>query len=348
MNPIQRVSVLSALAISCAFTLTACQKNEDQKPQVVQEEQVTTPEIQLNGQNMMAHLQAFQKIADENQNNRATGTAGGLASGEYILEQIKKTGYRAEVQTFKNRDDVVGQNIIVKMQGESSNHPIIIVGAHYDSVESGAGINDNASGVALLLELIQQLKQSKTKLKSTIYFAFWDSEEVGIAGSQAFVKSLSHEQLKNIEAYINVDMVGTKDPTMQVIDADKSSINEMEKMLKELGVKKEEYTSLLEGLRAIPSHSGDVALENSLKAFAKEQNVVIKEDISIITASDTAAFIGKVPVTSITFFNEKLNGDELEFAPCYHKECDKIDIVDTNSLTLAGKAVLHLIQDLQK
>ena len=348
MNHIQRISVLSALVMSCAFTMTACQKSEEQKPKVVQEEKVVAPEIQLNSQKMMQHLQAFQKIADENDHNRATGTAGGLASGEYILEQIKKTGYRAEVQTFKNRDDVTGQNIIVKMQGESSNNPIIVIGAHYDSVEFGAGINDNASGVVLLLELIQQLKESKTKLKSTIYFAFWDSEEVGIAGSQAFVKSLSHEQLKNIKAYINVDMVGTKDPTMQIIDADKSSINEMEKMLKELGVKKEEYTSLLEGLRAIPSHPEDIALENSLKAFAKEQNVAMKEDISIITASDTVAFIGKVPVTSLTFFNEKLNGDELEFAPCYHKECDTIDIIDTNSLTLAGKAILHLIKDLEK
>jgi len=74
-----------------------------------------------------------------------------------------------------------------------------------------------------------QLSQQKIKPKHSIHLAFWDSEEAGIAGSQAYVKKLTADQLKAIKAYINVDMVGTKDPEILIADGDKSSVDEMEK-----------------------------------------------------------------------------------------------------------------------
>jgi aminopeptidase S len=212
----------------------------------------------------------------------------------------------------------------------------------------GPGINDNASGVALLLELMAQLSQQKIKPKHSIHLAFWDSEEAGIAGSQAYVKKLTADQLKAIKAYINVDMVGTKDPEILIADGDKSSVDEMEKMLKERGMQEQDYKPLLDGLRSIPSHSGDLALENTLKEFFKAKNLKIKEDVATLTASDTAPFLGKVPVTSVILFNEQMKGDELEFAPCYHKACDTIEQVDPKSMQLAGDAVVYLLQSLDK
>ncbi|MBP7783450.1 MAG: Zn-dependent exopeptidase M28, partial [Acinetobacter sp.] len=210
----------------------------------------------------------------------------------------------------------------------------------------GPGINDNASGVALLLDLMHQLKAEKTKPKHTIVLAFWDSEETGIAGSQDYVKKLSPEQLKGIKAYINVDMVGTKNPDVMIADATKSSVDDMEKMLKERGMAESDYKPLLDGMRSVPTHAGDIALENMLSAFFKDKKVTLKKDVSTLTASDTAPFLGKVPVTSIIMFNEKMNGDELEFAPCYHKACDTIEQVDPKSLQLAGDAVVYLLKNI--
>lgn len=300
----------------------------------------------LSSTAMMTHLQAFQEIAVQNGGNRAVGTAGGLASARYILDQAKKANYSAQQLVFENREKTVGQNIIVEIKGTSKD-TAIIVGAHYDSVKMGPGINDNASGVALLLELMNHYATQKIKPKHTLYLAFWDSEEVGIAGSQDFVQKLSAEKLNAIQAYINVDMVGTKNPNIMIADADQSSITEMEKMLKAQGMAEADFKPVTDSLRAIPNHAGDKALENQLQAFFQSKNINIKEDLSTLTASDTLPFLGKVPVTSIILFNEQLKGDELEFAPCYHKACDTIDQVDPASLQLASDAVLYLLNSFE-
>ncbi|WP_023269731.1 M28 family peptidase, partial [Acinetobacter gyllenbergii] len=91
-----------------------------------------------------------------------------------------------------------------------------------------------------------------------------------------------------------------------------------------------------------------LALEETLKVFFKAKNLKIKEDVSTLTASDTAPFLGKVPVTAVILFNEQMKGDELEFAPCYHKACDTIEQVDPKSMQLAGDAVIHLLTVLDK
>lgn len=337
--------ILAVCVLSSMFAISGCQKNEQDSKEKI--EDVSQSGFKMDAAQMMTHLHVFEQIAKQHGGNRAVGTQGGVASADYILDHTKKAGFTTELQAFENREKTKGQNIIVEIPGESK-QDIILLGAHYDSVKMGPGINDNASGVALLLELMAQLSQQKIKPKHSIHLAFWDSEEVGIAGSQAYVKKLSAEQLKAIKAYINVDMVGTKDPEILIADGDKSSVAEMEKMLKERGMQEQDYKPLLDGLRSIPSHSGDLALENTLKEFFKAKNLKIKEDVATLTASDTAPFLGKVPVTSVILFNEQMKGDELEFAPCYHKACDTIEQVDPKSMQLAGDAVVYLLQSLDK
>lgn len=340
------VKQISALTLSCLFILSGCSTLNTASTQTTVE-QKSVVRSTLDANLMMQHLKEFQRIATENGGNRAVGTDGGQASAQYILDQVKKANYSVQMLPFENREKTIGQNILVEIAGESK-ESAIIVGTHYDSVKMGPGINDNASGVALVLELMNTYATQKIKPKHTLYLAFWDSEEVGIAGSQAFVKHLSDEKLKAIQAYINVDMIGTKNPEILIADADKSSVVEMEKMLKERGMQEADYKPLLDSLKTVPSHSGDLALENTLKTFFQAKNLKIKEDVSTLTASDTAPFLGKVPVASIILFNEQLKGNELEFAPCYHKACDTPEQIDPNSLSLAGEAVLHLLKTLDK
>ncbi len=307
---------------------------------------ITTQQIAPQNHNpMMNHLYVLQKIAQENAGNRAVGTLGGQATAKYILDEAKKAGLHAQMLPFENGKKQVGQNIIVEIQGQSKD-TAVIVGAHYDSVPMGPGINDNGSGVAVLLGLMHTY--AKLKPKHTLYLAFWDSEEEGIGGSSDFVSKLSPSQLQGIQAYVNVDMVGTKNPTIQIADGDQSSIQDMENMLKQRGMAESDYKPLLDSLRNIPLHRGDLALENYLKAFFKARGLEVKEDVSTLTASDTAPFLGKVPVASLILFNEQMKGDELEFAPCYHKACDTIDQVDPKSLQLAYDAVKDLIQHLNQ
>lgn len=327
-------STLSLLTMGCATSVAS--KN-------VASQHVQVSQVKLDQPRLTAHLQALQDIANQHGGNRAVGTAGGQATAQYILNQAKKAGLIAQMLPFENRNKKVGQNVMIEIQGTSKD-TAIIVGGHYDSVEMGPGMNDNGSGVAVLLELMDHY--AKTKPKHTLYFAFWDSEEEGVGGSQAFVSKMTETQLKGIQAYINVDMVGTKNPNIQIADGDKSSLDEMEAMLKERGMKETEYKPLTDSLRSIPNHVGDLSLEKHMKAFFQAKGVQIKEDISTLTASDTAPFLGKVPVTSLILFNEQMKGDELEFAPCYHKACDNIDLIDPKSMQLAGEAVGYVIAQL--
>lgn len=337
-------ALVSALILSSSIGLVACQTPQSNvvSPQNASK-QVFAKDMDTG--RMMQHLQALESIAKNNGGNRAVGTAGGQASAKYIVEQLKKSGLTAQVIPFENRSKKVGQNIIVEIKGQSKDSAMIL-GGHYDSVPAGPGINDNGSGVALLLELADTLAHQKTTPKHTLYMAFWDSEEDGIGGSSHFVKGLTEKQLNGIQAYINLDMVGTKNPTIQIADGDQSSIDDMEKTFKERGMNESDYKPITDALRGVPNHKGDIALENHLRDFFATQKITIKDDSSTLTASDTLPFMGKVPVTSLILFNEQMKGDVLEFAPCYHQSCDTIEQVDPESLKIAYDAVQYVLDEI--
>lgn len=330
---------LSACILSSVFLLGGCQTTQLHN---VESSSIPSAEIKLDSTRMMNHLQAFEKIAKDHGGNRAVATQGGLASAQYILDAAKKAGYQVQVLAFENEDKEVGQNIFIEIAGQT-NASVILLGAHYDSVKTGPGINDNASGVALLLDLMNQYSVTKTKPKDTLVFAFWDSEEAGIAGSKDYAKKLSPEQLKGIKAYINVDMVGTKNPRAMIFDASKSSIANLKDDYKGIDISESELNDLANRLRAVPTHPQDIILEKQLTSFFEKRGIVVKKDISTPTASDTAGFLGKVPVASIILFGQ----DEGEFAPCYHQACDTIQHVDPKSLQLVGDAVIHLLNNIQ-
>ena len=66
---------------------------------------------------------------------------------------------------------------------------VVMAGAHLDSVQEGAGINDNGSGSAALLETAIQM--AKVKTANTVRFAWWGAEESGLLGSEYYVENLS-------------------------------------------------------------------------------------------------------------------------------------------------------------
>ncbi len=97
----------------------------------------------------------------------------------------------------------------------------MVVGGHLDSVPEGPGINDNGSGSATILEVAQNL--AKTRLQHPVRFAFWGAEEFGLLGSQAYVDSLSAEEVARIGSYLNFDMLGSPNHANFVYDSDGST-----------------------------------------------------------------------------------------------------------------------------
>ena len=78
----------------------------------------------------------------------------------------------------------------------------ILVGAHHDSVYISPGAVDNAVGVAQLLEVATQL--SELNLESTVTFATWGGEELGLLGSQAYIQAYQ-EEVDALDLYVNLD-----------------------------------------------------------------------------------------------------------------------------------------------
>ncbi|MFE5409941.1 M20/M25/M40 family metallo-hydrolase [Microbacterium sp. NPDC056569] len=96
----------------------------------------------------------------------------------------------------------------------------VMAGAHLDSVQDGAGINDNGSGSAALLETAIQMQ--KTKPNNTVRFAWWGAEEEGLLGSEHYVENLSDEEVADIALYLNFDMIASPNYTFGIYDGDES------------------------------------------------------------------------------------------------------------------------------
>ncbi len=96
------------------------------------------------------------------------------ASAEYISEMLKASGYATASQEYEVREVNV-KNIEAEHIGKSLPEEIILVGAHYDSVTGSPGADDNASGVAALLEIARLI--TGKKLSRTVRFVAFVNEE---------------------------------------------------------------------------------------------------------------------------------------------------------------------------
>lgn len=122
-----------------------------------------------------------------------------------------------------------GSNVVGALQVPGARETLVI-GAHGDHLGVGLagaslaqgnemgkvhyGADDNASGVAAVLELAQrwsvEYKAGRLPLKQNVIFAVWSGEELGLLGSNAFMKSFADQknQREKISAYLNMDMIG--------------------------------------------------------------------------------------------------------------------------------------------
>jgi alkaline phosphatase isozyme conversion protein len=135
---------------------------------------------------------------------RPAGTEEESQTAQYILNTLKDLGYAPEIQTFTAMEkigSVESANIVAVKQGLSPHE--IIVGAHYDSVQIGTGADDNASGVGVLLEMAQRIKDVSTPY--TIRFILFGAEEIGLEGSKSYASQMKEDEIRNTVAMINLD-----------------------------------------------------------------------------------------------------------------------------------------------
>jgi Zn-dependent M28 family amino/carboxypeptidase len=110
-------------------------------------------------------------------------------------------------------------NVLAENRGRNDDN-VVMAGAHLDSVQDGAGINDNGSGSAALLETAIQM--AKVKTANTVRFAWWGAEESGLLGSEHYVENLTEEEAADIALYLNFDMVASPNYMFGIYDGDNS------------------------------------------------------------------------------------------------------------------------------
>src|SRR5262249_48570244 len=113
--------------------------------------------------------------------------------------------------TKPNSDDY---NVIADSKGGDPNH-VVVVDAHLDAIY-GAGMLDNASGSATILDIAQQMKNVTPRNK--LRFIWFGGEELGIFGSAAYVNSLSSNDLSHIGYDLDADVTATPDYILGVLD----------------------------------------------------------------------------------------------------------------------------------
>ena len=101
------------------------------------------------------------------------------------------------------------KNIVAEKKGMTSPHRVLILGAHYDTVPGSPGADDNASAIAVLLEVARNIQA--VSLGCTVRFIAFCLEEYGYIGSAHYVESLKKGK-DEILGMISLEMVGFTGP----------------------------------------------------------------------------------------------------------------------------------------
>lgn len=159
-------------------------------------------------------------------------------------------GITAKGSTEVNQVKVNTHNVLAFLEGSDPKlkDEIIVIGGHYDHLgfggpESGSrmpdtvavhnGADDNASGVAAVIEIAQKLAAHKKELKRSVLFIAFSAEEMGLLGSKYFVNHPSFK-LEQLKAMVNLDMVGRMKEDNSISLGGVGTSKEGEAMLKEL------------------------------------------------------------------------------------------------------------------
>ena len=128
---------------------------------------------------------------------------------DYISTQFVKMKLAVSYQSYELYQEEYS-NIIVDIPAESDNHNVLVIGAHYDSVVNSPGANDNASGVAALIEIGRYFKQNPPAQKVRL-IAFSNEEppyfQTDEMGSLVYAKSIDNDD-ETVLGMISLETIG--------------------------------------------------------------------------------------------------------------------------------------------
>ncbi|WGM30688.1 M20/M25/M40 family metallo-hydrolase [Brevundimonas sp. NIBR11] len=159
-------------------------------------------------------------LSADDMEGRGTGTPGGERARAYIVSRLEALGvgappvgrlqpFEAQGRTREGMKTFNGVNILGLIEGTRVPDRYIVVTAHYDHVGTNGGqiyngADDNASGVATMLEIAARLQAAKPE--HSVIFVGFDGEERGLLGAKHFVQA-PPVPLSSITMNLNFDMI---------------------------------------------------------------------------------------------------------------------------------------------
>ncbi|MFF4245061.1 M28 family metallopeptidase [Streptomyces sp. NPDC001822] len=308
MRPVRR-TLLPAAAVAAAALLATAAPAVQAAPAKV----AAAPDIPLA--NVKAHLTQLQSIATANGGNRAHGRTGYKASVDYVKAKLDAAGYTTALQQFTS-GGATGYNLIADWPGGDPNS-VLMAGSHLDSVTSGAGINDNGSGSAAVLETALAVSRAQLAPDKHLRFAWWGAEELGLVGSKYYVNNLASTERSKLAGYLNFDMIGSPNPGYFVYDDDP--------------VIEQTFKDYYAGL-SIPTEIETEGDGRSDHAPFKSAGVPVGGLFSGADYTKTSAQAQKWGGTAGQSFDR-----------CYHSSCDTTTNINDTALDRNSDAVAHAV-----
>ena len=257
------------------------------------------------------------------------------AARDYIIERLHALGAQPFLESYSfERKEY--SNIIVEIPGKKRNkNEVIIIGAHYDTVENTPGANDNGTGIAAILELYRLLSRHKTR--RTIRLAAFTLEEPPFFNTDR-MGSMVHacrctEEKHNILLMASIDMIGFA--------------GRFVKQEFPAGTEKGKYPASGDFLSvaALPSHSQYAFLWKKIyNTYATKRNrifeIIAPASVDGMNLSDHTSFhkngIPALFITDTGYYRNKT----------YHTDQDTEDTINYRFLAANILNIYHTVRDI--
>lgn len=294
-----------------------------------------------------------------------------LDSGEPMMGFNLAGGVSVAAKVSIEKITGVGRNVIGRLQaGDKPSSEVVVVGAHIDHLgtgksssslakdtEKGAihfGADDNASGVAAMLEIAEYLsnlkKKGKLPLKRDIIFAGWSGEELGLHGSKHFAKTFSSgsttEQTKSTEPQSDTPRDSSHDFNIELNAESKLTLNDkpisqadLQKELEFIGKSFPDFPITVKAAPSTDSTALAQVIELANKAGIKSISIA-KNSQPAATAEPSRSIVAALNMDMIGRLTDKLVLQGISSSPVWPKLIESKNAVVGLPVTLSDETDL--------
>jgi len=255
---------------------------------------------------------------------------------DYVKKQLQRLKVNYEIQSFKHKI-LRGENIIVTEFCDDDKNQLLLT-AHTNKYFSSPGANDNASGVAVLLKIIGNLKRLNLKKTNQVKIVFFDHED-GLAYLDGSTYFANHNNLTHINFVLNLDGVGMGNSftvSPEITNETKNAYKiHLLKLFRESEIKFHSFN--------LPP----LMIEDHIPFITKgvsavSLNLMSKQDMNYLVRMEKKSFITKF---AIYLFYRGIFSKKHPMAIMRHRhnELDTSEYIDISSLELCERITMQMV-----